>query len=521
MTPGRWPCRTSLAAAALALALGAGLGQSEPIGAVGPQAAGPAAEMVAQAAGPAAERTPERAAAQAPGSARPTPVLVGAIEGAIGPATVRHVERLVTRAAESQAGALVLRLNTPGGLTDSTREVIAAILGSPVPVIGWVAPPGAHAASAGTYILYATHLAAMAPGTNLGAATPVQLGGAPGVPNPGLPEPTGPDEGAGNDKDDGNAAPARAPLSGADAMAHKVTNDAVAFIRSLAELRGRNAGWAERAVREAASLSAEAAAGEGVIEIVAGDLGTLLAKADGRSVEVLGEQRVLRTDPALVETVEPGAVTRLLAVLSNPNVALVLMMIGVYGLILEFMTPGVVAPGVIGAICLTLGLYSLNQLPLDYAGLALIGFGIAFLVAEAFSPSYGVLGFGGLVAFVLGSAMLIDTDVPEYQISWWLIGAMAAASGAVLILLVGFSWRAYRRAPASTNPMLGLPAEVLDWSRGAGHVRTAGERWNAVGPPDLVPGETVRVEVVDGLTLSVARAAMPEATTTARRERWS
>ena len=497
MTFGPWFRRTIVAAAALALAAGAGYGQ---VG--GPQGANPPASPVAA-----------------------SPVLVGAIEGAIGPATVRHVERLVEEAGERRAEALVLRLDTPGGLTDATREIIEEILGSPVPVIGWVAPPGAHAASAGTYILYATHLAAMAPATNIGAATPVQLGGAPGLPGPAEPA-EGPRDGprdgptnepaeepAGQDGEAGDGAPEpeprrepeRAPLSGSGAMSAKATNDAVAFIRSLAELRGRNADWAERAVREAASISAEAAAAEGVIELVAEELGGLLDAADGRTVTVLGEERVLRTASAPVEFIEAGAITRLLAIISNPNVALVLMMIGIYGLIFEFLNPGLVGPGVIGAICLTVGLYALNQLPLDYAGLALIGLGVAFMVAEALSPSFGVLGFGGLAAFVLGSAMLVDTDVPAYQISWWLIAAMAAVSGAVLILLLGVSWRAYRHAPASTAPMQGVPAEVIDWSNGTGHVHAAGERWNATGPADLRPGETVRVEAMDGLTLTVAR----------------
>ena len=477
---------------------------------------------------------PERDVPEGEGAAAAPPVLVGAVEGAIGPATLRHVERLVEQAAEQGAAALVLRLDTPGGLTDATRDIIAEILGSPVPVIGWVAPPGAHAASAGTYILYATHLAAMAPGTNIGAATPVQLGGTPGM--PGAPERPEPDREAGDKEGEGQAGDAeggeqtrgeeadggetdgeeasgdetggRDPerrLAGADAMSAKVTNDAVAFIRSLAERRGRNADWAERAVRQAASISAESAAEEGVVELVAEQLDDLLDKADGRTVTVLGDERVLATAEAPVEFVEAGAITRLLGVISNPNLALVLMMIGIYGIIFEFMNPGTVVPGVVGAICLTLGLYALNQLPLDYAGLALIILGVAFMVAEAISPSFGVLGFGGLVAFVLGSAMLIDTDVPAFQISWWLIAAMAALSGAVLILLLGVSWRAYARAPARTQPMQGVPAEVIDWADGAGHVHAAGERWSAVGPADLAPGEHVRVETRDGLTLKVAR----------------
>jgi membrane-bound serine protease (ClpP class) len=481
------------AAAALALAAGAGVGGDEASPETSPETL--------------PETSPDRV------------VLVGAVEGAIGPAALRHVEKLVERAAGRRAEALVLRLDTPGGLTDSTRDIISVILGSTVPVIGWVAPPGAHAASAGTYILYATHLAAMAPGTNIGAATPVQLGGPPGMPEPGRPgrPRETPEEG-----DEAEDAPA--PLSRPDAMTAKVTNDAVAFIRSLAELHGRNADWAEKAVREAATLSAAGALKENVIDLVAADVGALLAEAEGRQVTVLGQTRRLKTAAAGIEHVEAGTITRLLGVLSNPNVALVLMMIGIYGLIFEFMNPGVVAPGVIGAICLTLGLYSLNQLPLDYAGLALIGLGIAFMVAEALAPSFGVLGFGGLLAFVLGSAMLIDTDVPEYQISWWLIGAMAAVSGAVLILLLGLSWRAYRRAPARTSPMLGLEAQVIDWSAGTGHVFAAGERWNAVGPADLRLGERVRVEGIDGLTLTVTPAgtgSRSAAGTAEGSERWS
>ena len=515
MILGAWLRRVLLAGLVLVPAVGAGFGQGAGTGPRATPEAGPSAEAAAGAGGPSS------------GGA----VLVGAVEGAIGPATVRHVERLVERATGGDDGgpaeALVLRLDTPGGLTDSTREVIAAILASPVPVIGWVAPPGAHAASAGTYILYATHLAAMAPATNIGAATPVQLGGAPGMPEPRMPQPggRGPGEGPGGADEGGSdggapdagaregddaAAPAR-PAADGDAMSAKVTNDAVAFIRSLAEMRDRNPGWAERAVREAATLSAEAALAEGVVELVAEDLGALLAAADGRSVTVLGEEWVLRTASAPVEVVEAGAVTRLLGVISNPNVALVLLMIGVYGIIFEFLTPGTVLPGVIGAISLTLGLYALNQLPLDYAGLALIGLGIAFMLAEGLSPSFGVLGFGGLVAFVLGSAMLVDTDVPEYQISWWLIAAVAAVSGAVLILLMGVSWRAYARAPAAAAPMAGVAAEVLDWAvvdrAGAGHVHAEGERWSAVGPADLAPGERVRVERRDGLVLTVSRAA--------------
>lgn len=440
----------------------------------------------------------------------PPLVVLGAIEGAIGPATVRHVEKLVDAAGNRHAAALVLRLDTPGGLADSMREIISTILGSPVPVIGWVAPPGAHAASAGTYILYATALAAMAPGTNIGAATPVQIGGMPGALEPD----TGGDAPGGT----GGKAPEGA-LSGPGAMTQKVTSDAVALIRSLAEMHGRNADWAEKAVREAASLSAKAALDKGVVEIVAGNIDELLAKADGRRVEVLGAAHVLRTANAVIERVEVGTVTRLLGILSNPNIALVLMMIGVYGIVFEFIMPGTFAPGVIGAIALTLGLYSLNQLPLDYAGLALVGLGIAFMVSEAVVPSFGALGLGGLAAFVIGSAMLVDTDVPQYRISWWLIGMLAALSGAVLILLIGYTWRIYRRRPAGTAEMADDAARVLDWEGTGGHVLAEGERWRAVGPAGLAPGERVRIESRDGLTLTVGRSADARAANAAEGEK--
>lgn len=447
---------------------------------------------------------------RAPGAAAAAPsapVIVGAVEGPIGPAAQRHVEKLLGRAAELEAEALVLRLDTPGGLTDTTRRIIERILASPVPVIGWVAPPGAHAASAGTYILYATHLAAMAPGTNIGAATPVQMG-APGLPGGDRPDPA-PDAAPERGEDAGDGTPesdAEKPrprvLSGESAMTAKVTNDAVAFIRSLAEMHGRNADWAERAVREAASLSATGAEELGVVEIVAADLDELLAKTDGRTVTVLGRDHTFATAGAPVETVDVGTITRILGVVSNPNVAIVLMTLGIYGIIYEFVS-GTGVAGVTGAICLALGLYGMNQLPLDYAGLALLGFGIVLMVAEALSPSFGVLGFGGLASFVIGSAMLVDTDVPEYQLSWGVIGTMALISGVVLVLLLGVSWRAYRRAPPAANTMVGIEAEVLDWTAGEGHVHASGERWRATGPAGLAPGQRVRVHQIDGLILTV------------------
>ena len=284
------------------------------------------------------------------GSARRI-ALLAAIEGPIGPATVRHVEKVIETADERDAEVLILRLDTPGGLVDSMREIIVAILASRTPVVGFVAPPGAHAASAGTYILYATHVAAMAPGTNLGAATPVQIGGLPGLPAPEDEKPAAdkdsdaPGSGATGPERDGSEPEKATPPPLADAMSAKATNDAVAFIRSLAEMRGRNADWAEQAVREAASLSATQARARNVIDLVADDPEALLAAIDGRRVEAGGVERTLATAGLEIEPIEVDAMTRVLSVLSNPNVAFLLMIIGVYGLIFEFSNPGIFAPG--------------------------------------------------------------------------------------------------------------------------------------------------------------------------------
>lgn len=417
-------------------------------------------------------------------------VLTIAIDGAIGPATAGYVKDALARASERRAEAVILRMNTPGGLATSMREIITDVLASPVPVLGFVAPSGAHAASAGTYILYATHIAAMAPGTNLGAATPVQLGS----PIPGLPG-TPPDK---TDKDKQQA-------QQKDAMVAKATNDAVAFIRSLAELRGRNADWAEKAVREAASFSAASALQEKVIDLIARNPDDLLKQADGRMVETAGGMRRLATADATIETFDPGWISRLLSVITNPNVAFILLLVGIYGIIFEFTSPGAVAPGVIGTICLLLGFYALNLLPINYAGLALMLLGIALLVIEAFNPTI-VLGFGGVIAFVLGAMMLFKAEAPGYRLSWTLI-ALAAALMAGLVLIVLGSLQRVRKHPARTGAqaMHGAAAEVLDWSGGEGHVFTQGERWQAQGTETFKPGETVEVARVTDLTLVVRR----------------
>ncbi|MER9677584.1 nodulation protein NfeD [Mesorhizobium sp. M0208] len=415
------------------------------------------------------------------------------IDGAIGPASARQLEEALAVAADRNAQALILQMDTPGGLVTSMREMIAGILASPVPVIGYVAPAGGHAASAGTYILYATHLAAMAPGTNLGAATPIEMGG----PLPSFPD-GGKNDGPEADKDKKNA-PA------GDAMIAKATNDAVALIRSLAELRGRNAEWGEKAVREAASLSAGAALQQHVIDFVARDTTELLQLADGRTVEIVGKKEAMATKGLPVETLEPGWLIRLLAVITDPNIAVILMLVGVYGLVFEFTSPGAVAPGVIGTICLLLGLYALNLLPISYAGLALMLLGIIFLVVEALNPTV-VLGLGGVAAFLLGAAMLLRIEGPGFEMSWAVIGTAAVLTLGLALLTGSYLWAARKNVPrVGAQAMQGLPAEVLDWQGSEGHVLARGERWRAKADEPLAVGDSVEVADVRDLVLTIRR----------------
>jgi membrane-bound serine protease (ClpP class) len=430
------------------------------------------------------------------GEANSKLALTVSVDGAIGPATARYVKDALTKASQRRAEVVVLRMNTPGGLSTSMREIIADVLASRVPVVGYVAPSGAHAASAGTYILYATHIAAMAPGTNLGAATPVQIGG----PLPGLPDAT-PDKSDKDKKDGGDQKPKTK-----DAMTAKATNDAVALIRSLAELRGRNADWAEKAVREAESLSANAALQANVIDLVARDPADLLRQIDGRVVEVAGgETRHLATRDATREAIDAGWILRFLRVITDPNVAFILMLVGIYGLIFELSSPGAVAPGVIGTICLLLGLYALNMLPINYAGLGLILLGITLLVIEVFTPTV-VIGLGGIIAFVLGAVMLFEIEEPGFRLSWPVIG-IAAAMFIGLILVVLGSLRRAQKGPMrlGAQAMHGLSAEILDWSDREGHVFTQGERWQARGTEAFKPGEVVEVANIKDLTLVVRR----------------
>jgi membrane-bound serine protease (ClpP class) len=435
-------------------------------------------------------------------AASPT-VIVLPLSGAIGPASADFVTRGLARGDHDDAQLVVLQIDTPGGLDTSMREIIKAILASRVPVAVFVGPSGARAASAGTYILYASHIAAMAPGTNLGAATPIQIG-MPSSPSPSQPPASDKDKAKSGEESHGSQ----------DTLTKKQTHDAAAYIRGLAQLRGRNAEWGERAVREAVSLSADEALAQKVIDLTARDVPELLSKLDGRKVMTAAGERVLATAGAQVVTVEPDWKSRFLAVITDPSVALILMMLGVYGLFFEFSNPGYVLPGVAGAICLFLGLFALNMLPVNYAGLALVLLGVAFLVAEAFLPSYGSLGVGGIIAFVIGAVMLIDTDVPGFGVPLWLIGGLAAVSAAFILFAGGFALRARRRPIVSGHEeLIGSVGVVLDDAETEGWARIHSEQWWVRSAVPLKRGQDVRVTGRSGLVLTVApleRAAQEE-----------
>lgn len=427
------------------------------------------------------------------------PVVVLSQSGPLGPASADYLQRGLSQAAKRNAQLVIIRMDTPGGLDLSMRTVIRAILASPVPVATFVAPNGARAASAGTYILYASHIAAMAPATNLGAATPVSLG-----PQPAAPKPMAPAEPAASADKPGRSASRPADASGETAMMRKHTNDAAAYIRSLAELRGRNAEWADKAVREAVSLTAQEALKLKVINLIAADVPQLLRQLDGRKLTVLGQEKQLATAGAETIEIAPDWRTRLLAVITDPSIAYLLLMLGFYGLLFEFFSPGLVAPGVIGGICLLLALFALQLLPVNYAGLGLIALGVGLLLAEHFAPGFGLLGLGGITAFVIGSVMLIDTDVPAYRIPWQMIAGVAVTSVAFLLLVLNFALRARKQPIVSgREQMLGATGEVLVHPDGSLAARVQGEVWSIRANAPLGRGQKVRVVGIDGLVLHV------------------
>jgi membrane-bound serine protease (ClpP class) len=409
------------------------------------------------------------------------------IDGAIGPPIADYITHELNAARSGDARLIILRMNTPGGLDTSMRQIISAILASPVPVVTYVAPNGARAASAGTYIAYASPIAAMAPGTNIGAATPVQFGGGGLFPFEQK-----------SQKEQKDAKP-----GDADTETRKIINDAVAYIRSLAALNGRNADWAADAVRSAASLPASEALSLHVVDVIADDVPDLLRKLDGREVTIAGKPQRLATSGLEVEVRPPGWQTELLMLVTNPNVAFILMLIGVYGLIFEFFSPGAVAPGLIGAISLLLAFYALAFMPINYAGAALVLFGVALMIAEVHIGAFGALGVGGIAAFVIGAVMMFPARAPGFALSHGVVAVTALGSAALLLLALAAVLRRRRPVVTGHEALIGAEGETVSWQDREGRVRVKGEIWLARSDAALTAGSRVKIVGRDGLVLRV------------------
>lgn len=425
-------------------------------------------------------------------------VRVVTIEGAIGPATAHHVTQALETAAEDGVELVVIRLDTPGGLVDSLRVIVQDILSSPVPVCTFVAPNGARAASAGTYLSYASHISAMCPVSNIGSSTPVSMGSTPKN-VPGLPGTT--DSPGESKESDGT------PVDEASAMDRKVMEDSVAYIKSLAELRGRNVEWAEQTVREAANLTATEALALNVTDYIAQDVQDLLEQIHGTSIEnVAGNTVLLDTADAIVVEVETGWVYEFLKIITNPNVAYLLLIIGINAIIIELYNPGLGGAGILGIICLVLGAYALHLLPINYAGLALLVVGVILFVAEAITPSYGVFGLGGIVSFIAGSLLLYNTDVPAFQISFAVVAAISTVTALLMIFVIRTALKQRKKGPVSgLDGLIGKQARVLEDFTDEGRVFAEGETWSAVADVPLARDDKVVVREIDGLTLKVER----------------
>lgn len=410
------------------------------------------------------------------------------IKGPIGPAVSDYVKRGIKKAEEDHASIVILQMDTPGGFDHSMRDIIKNILSSSIPVVSYVAPGGSRAASAGTYILYASHISAMAPTTNLGAATPVRVGGLPGMPE----EPSSPQE---EEKDKEN------PIT-PDTLERKMVNDAVAYIKALANRHGRNAEWAEQAVREAVSLTAEEALEINVIDLVAASHADLLHQLDGREVVMETGKVILATKGLIIELFEPDWRTKILTVITDPNIAYILMLLGIYGLIYELANPGFILPGIVGTICLLLALYTFQILPINYAGLALIILGVTFMIAETFVPSFGALGIGGVIALVVGSVILMDEE--GMRISLLLIGSTALVSAGFFLWVMSrlFTMRR-KKVVTGAEEMIGIIGEATGDFTEQGRVWVHGESWQAQSSVPIKKGQKIQVIAKNGLLLKV------------------